>query len=367
MYTVWMWIQTAWALNNPYHLEGCILFTKYVVLFYIIYRIVSDETMFALFSWGHIVGCFIFGWTAYNMSVSGRLDNVGGAGLEDANVLGMHQLTGLAFAGFFFIGMRDKMRWVAFATVPFILNSVLLTVSRGAFIGTLSGGLATLFFSPRAQRLTICGMLVLGTVLFFRLANDQFWQRMDTLKTTDESQMEASQRSRVELFRYGWKMAQDYPWGAGHRGHLLLSPRYMPDFLLTDVNSGASRGRSAHNTFMAALVEQGYPGAIMYIALQIWILVSLLRLRSLNTAGLSPRLAMYRAALSTALIICLVCGQFINILIAEVQIWLIALLVVLKNLFYMSIPNPHSRNAGHLSPTQSRAQGISYVYRSYLR
>ncbi len=49
-YVAWMWLQNAWAVNGSYHLEGCILFTKYIVLVYVIYRIVSNEKSFAYFS-----------------------------------------------------------------------------------------------------------------------------------------------------------------------------------------------------------------------------------------------------------------------------------------------------------------------------
>lgn len=339
MYTAWMWLQNVWAINSPIspdHLEGCILYTKYVVLFYLIYRIVSDATTFELFAWGHIIGCFIFGWIAYGMPLSGRLENVGGPGMDDANILAMHQLTGLAFASFFFLGMRSKKRWVALAAIPFILNSIVQTTSRGAFLGMMGAGLAALFLGPRGKRLIVCGAIVLGGILFFRLSHELFWERMGTLMATEESQMEGSQRSRIELLRYGWEMVQDYPWGAGYHGHRALSPRYLPEHLLPATNP--QLGRGAHNTFMAALVEQGYLGAILYIALQVWIFLSLFRLKPLDKGNPLPSLAIYRAALGTALIACFICGQFLNILYTEVQIWLIALLAVLKSLYHESVP-----------------------------
>lgn len=335
-YAIWMWLQTPWAINSSLHLEGCVLFTKYVILFYIIYRIVSDEKTFEIFSWGHIVGCFIFGWIAYGMTVSGRLDSVGGPGLDDANLLGMHLITGLAFSGFFFLGLRGKKRWLALVIIPFILNTIVLTMSRGAFLGIIGAGLVALFFSPRGKRFVICGAIFLGVGLFFRMANEQFWERMITLKTTEESQMEASQQSRLAIARYGWEMAKDFPWGAGYRGHAELSPLYIPANLLTSDGSNKRLRRSAHNTFMAALVEQGFFGAILYGALQMWIWFSLFRLKSFDKNNLLPSLSIYRAALATAFAACLICGQFINTLNAEVQIWLIALLAALSNLYQES-------------------------------
>ena len=41
LYACWMWIQTGWAVNPEIHPTGAIMFTKYVVLFYIVYRVTS--------------------------------------------------------------------------------------------------------------------------------------------------------------------------------------------------------------------------------------------------------------------------------------------------------------------------------------
>lgn len=358
-YVVWMWLQNAWAVNGAYQLEGCLLFTKYLVLIYVIYRVVSDQTTFTYFSWGHIAGCFLFGWFAYHASVSGRLESFGSGSLTDANLLAMHQITGVAFAGFMFLGGQGKKRWLAFAALPFIVNTIILTASRGAFVGLLGGALAALWMTPRSHRHLVLGAIALGAVLVTMLANDLFWERLGTIWETNESEMEASARSRIELLRYGWQMAQDYPLGAGHRGHEVLSPDYLPGALLT--GEEGQRRRSGHNTFMVALVEQGFPGALLYLALQAWILTTLWRLKSLDQHGLPRSLAIYRAALATALVASFICGQFVNILKAEVVIWLVALLYILQILSYEAIDIDRSTDSEGIE-MNSEVQNESFAY-----
>jgi len=265
--------------------------------------------------------------------VSGRFERVGGPGINDANTLGAHLITGLAFSGFMLLGLRGKRRWLALAATPFILNGIILTMSRGAFLGILGAGPAAWYLAPRAQKHLVLGAACLGVVLFTILAHDLFWERMSTILTTSEGVREASAASRREIARIQWDMAKDFPWGAGHRGNEALSPRYMPAELLA-----ATGRRSAHNTFMAVLVDQGIPGAILFIALHIWGVISLLRLKFLDKLGLPVSLAIYRAMLGTALASLFVSGQFLNLLKAEVAIWLIALLAVLNNLCYKAIP-----------------------------
>jgi len=102
--------------------------------------------------------------------------------------------------------------------------------------------------------------------------------------------MEASAASRVALIRYGWAMFKDYPLGAGHRGHEILSPSYVPEGLLTQGR------RAAHNTFMQILVEQGIIGALLFVLLNVWVIRQLWRLKQMDARGLSLRLQQFPAS-----------------------------------------------------------------------
>ena len=153
------------------------LFTKYVFLFYIVHRIGSDPSKLEHLAWAHVVGCFMLGWIAYRTNVSGRLE-LGGPGIEDANVLGTHLTTGLAFAGFMFLGLEGRRRWLAFAAIPFILNGVILTASRGAFLGLVAATVAGLYLCPSSRRRLGYVAVALGLVLFLVLAHDLFWERI---------------------------------------------------------------------------------------------------------------------------------------------------------------------------------------------
>ena len=93
LYVLWMWIQFAWA--NPQHFEGLLLLTKYVVLLFVIYRLVNDRQSLVSFSLAHVIGCFYFGMLALGASGEGRLELLGGPGVKDSNTLGMHVSTGM--------------------------------------------------------------------------------------------------------------------------------------------------------------------------------------------------------------------------------------------------------------------------------
>jgi O-Antigen ligase len=300
-FTVWLWIQNIWALDEARHWFVCTLFTKYILFFYVICRLVSDEKDLGLLYWAHVLGCFIWGWEAYHTTGAGRLETIGGSDVSGANGAATQLLIGLIFAGFMLLGQRRIGQWVLLAVIPFILNAIILTGTRGAFLGMIGSAVATLFFAPRSHRFRIYVVCALAVVLLFRLGNDVFWDRMGTIQSTKEGEMEKSALSRFAIARANWRMSQDYPMGVGHGGNELLSPNYIPGEYMTSTGT-----RAAHNTFMAVLVDHGYPGAILFILLYIWALISSCRLglpgNSLDEEDPDPRIRLYAAALGPAII-----------------------------------------------------------------
>ena len=150
----WMWLQTAWAVS-PNHTDGAVLFTKYAILCLILTKLLRTEHDIEFFAWMHVIGCFIWGWTAYTSNFGGRLEIVLGPGVDDSNLLGGHLVTGVAFAGFLFLGSTGLRRWVALGVLPFILNGIIMTASRSALVALVMAGAASLVIGPRGKRLAI--------------------------------------------------------------------------------------------------------------------------------------------------------------------------------------------------------------------
>jgi len=325
-----MWLQTAWAVS-PNHTDGAVLFTKYAILCLILTKLLRTEHDIEFFAWMHVIGCFIWGWTAYTSNFGGRLEIVLGPGVDDSNLLGGHLVTGVAFAGFLFLGSTGLRRWVALGVLPFILNGIIMTASRSALVALVMAGAASLVIGPRGKRLaiTVCG--VLGCVLFLNLAqSDLFWERAGTLLESDQEKMDESAASRFVIAEANWRMFLDHPFGLGHRGNEEISPEYLPSEVLTDTGVGR-RVRSAHNTVMAILADHGIVGILITAALGLWVLKALWDLRPVN--GPAPgKIGHLRAAVGTSFVALATSGMFVNLLKAEVLIWLLALLAGLQAL-----------------------------------
>ena len=331
LYVAWMWVQTPFVVSKE-HLTGAILFTKYLVLLYIIYEIVDSQERVRDFLLAHVAGCFYLGWLALSMTQGGRLEGVGGPGIDDANTMSMHFGTGLVVGATLLMTERTNWRaWCTLVAMPFILNGIILGNSRGATVGLLAGGLALFWMKPTAYRKQFVIFGVLGVVLLLSLAHNEFWDRLSTLQAVrgDQEELDFSAKSRVAIVAAQWQMFLDHPFGAGHAGTEALSRQYLgAEYLATrDGDAPEDAARSSHNTFMSVLVDQGIPGVLLLAALLFW---AWRAIRVATRKGQSdPRPWGYAAAVGAALVVAVVAGQFSPYLKAEVQYWCLGLLMTL--------------------------------------
>jgi hypothetical protein len=333
VFTAWMWIQNLWALAGPEHLEASILFTKYLLLYYLLYRLLDtpDEARDVLLL--HVMGCAYLGWLAYLAPSVGRLEGVGGPGIDEANALGMFAGTGAICASMLILSERSWRRWVCVLAMPFILNTVVQSESRGSMLGLVAGGIVLFYLKPRGYRALFYVYAAIGAGLFGYLAQDVFWDRMSTMRAgIDERQeLDGSAENRVVLAKAQIQMFAAYPLGAGHRGTATLSPRYLEEKWLTTDASGAPAARSSHSTLLSALVEQGVPGIVIFSALLLWLAKSIKYLKKCTRpdSGVDGKLVLYGASAAASLVLVFVAGVFTDYLKTEVQIWMFAILALI--------------------------------------
>jgi len=335
LWTVWLWILSFWSMDLSKHIEGCILFSKFVLLFFLIYQLVVTEEDFENFVLANVVGGFIFGWIAYRNPGGGRFESVGGPGVNDSNTLAMHLAVVIALGGFLFLtfrGWKNWKKWIVFGSMPFIFNAIILTVSRQAVLGLMCGGLAAVVLLPAKKRKSLYGVGVLAFILLLFLGHDIFWERLQTILPDEQGQYEDSAASRFELLKIDWEIAKDYPWGVGYKGHALVIFNYIPEGAV-----GIGQGKAAHNSYMAVLVEEGFLGAFLYLALWGWLGMTIWRLKSLDRFGLKESLGIYRAGLGSGLVVLFICGMFTNYSNAEIGVWLLALVSSFSVLCHRSV------------------------------
>lgn len=327
-YTAWLWIQSPWAIDPVLHHECAMIFTKFIIVYYMVYRLIDTPLLTADFLLAHVLGCLYLGLVALGTGTTGgRLDGVGGSGIDDSNTLGMHAAAIAVVGAMLIFAKRDWRRYAALISMPLILNMVVLTGSRGAFLALFMGGVTIFALRPKENTRFFYTLAFLGILGFGAVASDAFWQRMKTMEAAvnKEETLDNSAEGRIVQMKAGLRMFASHPLGVGHRGFATLSPKYLDSIYLTE--SGA---RSSHNTFISTLVEQGLPGAILFSMLWLWVLKSCLLARRWANARRPLLDVCMMAATCAGLAVVFVGGQFADFLKTEVQVWLLAVLAGLR-------------------------------------
>jgi len=338
-YTIWMWIQLSWALSVDMHLDVCILFTKYIVLFYMIYTIVDSDIRFYQFIMWNIIGGLYWGYLIKGYSNPGRVEALGGPGIYDSNTLGMHLGVILIFASLMLLKknslFRNAFLWwsiqgVVLVAAVLMANGVVQTVSRSAVVGLVAGGMVLFLLNHKAFRKKFIVYAMIAIVGFMYFAPEKFWGRMDTVRTASQvetGEIEASAYSRLVIAEAQLRMFEANMLGHGHRGTMVLSPDYLSSEYLTRVpgQSGGAFGRSSHNTFLTTLVEQGIPGAVLYWMMVFWVIKTILSFKKEDYA-----VYLYVMMMAAGLTTVFIAGVFVDYLKVEVQIFCFAMLASLK-------------------------------------
>jgi len=254
------------------------------------------------------LGCFVL------FPVRGTLvggDNVFGRALwnyiySNPNDLAALCLLALGVAlGFLFSKpSRILVRLGAGISAILLLVVILLTQSRGAFIGLVAGMGPALIWSglKRPGRLLFsAGILALVIGLAIPAS---VWERLSGIeKVTSESTIaeadavgSAAQRYAVQ--KVAWQIFVDHPvFGVGLGAYPLMNARYAPELGITDT----------HNTYLNLAAELGLPGLVLWCALVLSVLRYAYRSRRLATPG---ELATQQAWIERALWAYLVAGMF---------------------------------------------------------
>jgi O-antigen ligase len=181
-----------------------------------------------------------------------------------------------------------RIRRAAAALVPVTLLIILLTQSRGVFLGLLVGFGPPLVARLRKRPSSAVPVLAVLAVIAV-LVPAASWHRLEsitklpeTIDRTDKSRpstpeslysrlADDSARQRFEILKTGLHIAASHPFlGVGIGGYLEANARYAP--LL-----GA---HDAHNTYVRLAAEMGLPGLLLWLGLVGSVLTQLRRRRA---------------------------------------------------------------------------------------
>ena len=237
---------------------------RYVLVFYLIGRIVSNFKQFHIYLLV-MSFCYIYlFWTSRYYFTGRRLDGVGLPDAAEANafailvIMIVPILVALVFT-------RNSLWLKMFCLIGIVLaiDCFAMTRSRGSFVGLLVQAVVSLILLRKSVHrkkifLGLVGIAILSSVLMDDQFKDRILRSQRNIMQGDAASVSAG---RIDIWKSGIEILKDYPLGAGGGGFMALSPKYIPEEILSSDGT-----RVAHNLYLQTLTEQGLIGLLLYLS-----------------------------------------------------------------------------------------------------
>jgi hypothetical protein len=334
-----------WAISPAVHDRFVFDLTKLVVIILVAYKLVHTPRRLDGALWSYLIGATYIGYLA---TITGRNsgDRVEGIGLidsPDANGVAAALVPSAVLLMYYAWMGNYKVKMLCVFCGALIANGLVLINSRGAFVGVVaSGGLYLMYmmfsrYRKQGQRAMAVLIIICGISGGLYVADDSFWDRMGTLQNTEDEG--ASGSRRINYWMASIEVARDYPAGLGVQGFNAVSSIY-----LAPEHRGDSNSKSVHSIWFQGLTEVGWLGLGLFLMalLSLYRMSRKAKLWLLSIDENTPYFKML--ALEGALLGYLVAASFINQFRAEILYWMIALLAVGINVYYLQQINVREKD-----------------------
>lgn len=317
-------------------------FTKLIIIFIIVYKVVDSERSFDIVVLSYVVGAAYIGYVAgvSGRDETGRVENIGMIDTGgDSNMTAAALVPAVVILMYYFwLGSR-KIKLLSLICGVLIVNGLILINSRGAFLGVIAGAslfLLYMIFSKhqrKGQRFSAISVIFFGVLGAYSLTDKYFWMRMSTLKQVEDG--DASGSHRVDFWLATFDVMKDFPLGVGINGFEAVSTIYLPSKYFVHISN-----KAVHSSWFQLLAETGWPGPIIFFIL----LFSLFRLAK-KTKQYSIDNCLIECyfkiiVFESALLSYLVAATFINRIRAESMWWCILFLMIATNVYYLKKVGP---------------------------
>lgn len=186
----------------------------------------------------------------HDLRIAGRIKGL----FQNSNDLALHLVTMVPLAvalGLSGRGLFTKLAY--FVVAALMVGAVIVTFSRGGFIGLVASVLVLVRRLARKNRVATTGALVFAAILFLALAPGAYSSRLTTIFSSS-SDLTGSSSQRTEVLKRSVWVALRYPlFGVGIGNFQHKSPRNL----------------ATHNAYTQVGAEMGLAAMVIYILLQI--------------------------------------------------------------------------------------------------
>lgn len=242
------------GVHPTYSFDSFLDFSKTLVLLYILLKAVNTVKELALVFWGVALTLFVLGFKTVMLERVGRLAV---SSTYDPNDLAFVMVSLLPIV--YFLAKEEKTmakRLFLYATLALSVMTVILTVSRGGFIGFLVISVAILKKESVSIKKSIVPLAIIAG-MFIWFAPQEYWDRMYT--TFDNSDYNYSNQTgggRMEVWKRGLTIMKENPvLGVGFNCFAVAEGLS---------HGGLGKWSTAHNSFVQVGAELGVIGLFLF-------------------------------------------------------------------------------------------------------
>lgn len=250
------------SLDRGKTLDLIIVNIKYFVVFAVMVKIIDNGKkldmllgVFTACSAGMALSSIINYLTGQTSTHGGHTSSVAiSIGIfGDPNDLALLFNTTLPFALFFLVNAKKKL--IPLASILILITAIVLTFSRGGFVGLCAVGFGFSIFYAR-KRKKYLALLFMLVFLFWCFAPMEYSERIATIFGWEVDQETGETGTRMDAWRVVIREGLKHPFlGSGAGCSVYIAGRAMSDWHLI------------HNTFIQIFSESGLLGLFFYLLL----------------------------------------------------------------------------------------------------
>jgi O-antigen ligase len=256
---------------------------KTIVIFVVLINVIRTELRLKLLLWLVLVvsiylsigaiddyraGLFQVGEiSTHDARITGRIKGL----FENSNDLALHLVTMIPIAVALGLSGRGPLKkLIYFAGAALMVGAVIVTFSRGGFIGLVAAGLLLVRRLGKKNRVATTGALVFAVIVFLAAAPGAYSSRLSSIFNSS-ADLTGSSSQRTEVLKRSVWVALRYPlFGVGIGNFHHKSPRNLV----------------THNAYTQVAAEMGIAAMVIYILLLVH---PLRRLRLIENESLSKK------------------------------------------------------------------------------
>lgn len=256
----------------------------------------------------------------HDLRIAGKIKGL----FENSNDLAMHLVSMIPIAVALGLAGRNPFkRLVYFGVTGLMVAAVVVTFSRGGFIGLVAATFVLVRRLGKKNRVATMGALVFAVILFVALAPGAFSNRLSTIFNS-AADLTGSSSQRTEVLKHSFWVALRYPiTGVGIGNYRFKSPRNL----------------ETHNAYTQVAAEMGIAAMVVYI---LFIVHPIRRLRLIEKESYDQKERRRFYYLSVGLQASLIGFMFSSFFGAVAYQWyvyyLVAYAVALHRLYIMKFP-----------------------------